>query len=74
MKTLSEREEHRLLHGKDYVSLPDDIADKEKVRWRELETTAHAEGNLRILAGSKGTPQKAPYTPAGTAKNGHKIV
>lgn len=67
MKTLTEREEDRLLHGKEYVSLPDDITEKERVRWRELEKTAHAEPNLEVLETekSRGEPDTVPYHPAG---------
>ncbi|KAH3868326.1 hypothetical protein DPMN_031469 [Dreissena polymorpha] len=63
--TLSEREENRLLHGKQYASLPDDISEKDKVRWRELEKTAHAQSNLEILERHKGQPDTVPYQPAG---------
>ncbi|WAR04868.1 CG031-like protein [Mya arenaria] len=65
MKTLSEREEHRLLNGKEYASFPDDIAEKEKERWRELEKVAHADPNLKHLSDSKGIPERVPYIPAG---------
>lgn len=65
MKTLSEREEDRLLKGKEYASLPDGIAQKEAERWRELEKTAHADLNIETLARSKSEPDKVPYTPAG---------
>lgn len=65
MKTLTEKEEDRLLCGKDYVSLPDNIEEMERIRWRELEKKAHADPNLEILEGSKGVPDTVPYHPAG---------
>jgi hypothetical protein len=65
MMTLSEREEDRLLHGKDYASFPDDIKEKDAIRWRELEKNAHADPNLETLAGAKTIPDKVPYVPAG---------
>lgn len=65
MKTLSEKEEHRLLSGKRYVSLPDGIDEKNATRWRELEQTAHADPNIEILARNKSLPDSVPYKPAG---------
>ncbi|XP_045209471.2 uncharacterized protein LOC123561284 [Mercenaria mercenaria] len=65
MKTLSEREEQRLLHGKEYASLPDDIFKKDAERWRELEHTAHPDPNIETLSKFKSEPDKVPYTPAG---------
>lgn len=65
MMTEHEREEDRLWNGKEYVSLPDDIDEKEKIRWRELEKTAHPDPNLDLLAASKGIPYEVPFKPAG---------
>lgn len=64
-KTLSEVEEDRLLKGKQYVSLPDGIEDKEAERWRELETFSHADPNLKLLQISKTEPDSVPFHPAG---------
>ena len=65
MQMLSEKEEDRLLYGKDYVSRPDDLAEMEKMRWRELEKNAHAEPNIETLVGCRGVPDTVPYHPAG---------
>ncbi|GFR88677.1 hypothetical protein ElyMa_004258600 [Elysia marginata] len=48
--TLTEREEDRLLYGKDYVNLPADPNDPLKdMRWQELDRSTRAEPNLERL-------------------------
>lgn len=48
--TLTEREEDRLLNGKDYVNLPSDPNDPMKdMRWQELDRSTRAEPNLERL-------------------------
>ena len=68
MQTLSEREEQRLLQGKDYVNLPELTPEEEAERWKELQNKAHQDPNLEVLEVSKdlkGSPDAVPFFPAG---------
>ena len=67
MQTLSEREEQRLLSGKDYVNLPALTPEEEEERWKEIQNEAHQDPNLERVdvAKAKGSPDDVPFYPAG---------
>ena len=67
MQTLSEREEQRLLSGKDYVNLPTLTPEEEEERWKELQNEAHQDPNLERVdtAKAKDFPDNVPFHPAG---------
>ena len=44
--TMSEIEEDRLLNGREYINLPENVTEN---RWKEMEDTAQAETNLDLL-------------------------
>lgn len=76
MQTLSEKEEQRLLEGKEYVNLPSltPEEEEEEERWKEIQSKAHQDPNLGILEvmkAQKGTPDDVPFYPAG-APSGEK--
>ncbi|KAK7483600.1 hypothetical protein BaRGS_00025153, partial [Batillaria attramentaria] len=68
--TLTEREEHRLLNGTEYVNLPDTSSDPSRdVRWRELDLTARAGPALEEIEEMKeqlGEGEGPLYPEAGT--------
>ncbi|GFO00369.1 hypothetical protein PoB_002687400 [Plakobranchus ocellatus] len=57
--TLTEREEDRLLNGKDYVNLPAESNDplKDK-RWQELDRSSRAEPNLERVQTAQAAAQE----------------
>ncbi|XP_076437130.1 uncharacterized protein LOC143276493 [Babylonia areolata] len=69
--TLTEREEHRLLNGTEYVSLPDTSSDPNRdTRWRDLDTTARAGPSLEkveeLKKKAEGEETETPFPQAGT--------
>lgn len=73
MQALSEREEQRLLLGKDYVSLPTLTPEEEDERWKELQNEAHQDPNLERVDNAKAKVFRddVPFHPAG-APSGEK--
>ena len=76
MQTLSEKEEQRLLEGKEYVNLPSltPEEEEEEERWKEIQNKAHQDPNLGILEvmkAQKGTPDDVPFYPAGKYVKGN---
>ena len=68
MQTLSEREEQRLLQGKDYINLPTLTPEEEEERWKELQNRAHQDPNLErvdVAKTQQGSPDDVPFHPAG---------
>ena len=70
MQTLSEREEQRLLQGKEYVNLPELTPEEEEERWKEIQNEAHQNPNIERLEATKaqkGSPDDVPFHPTGNS-------
>ncbi|KAK7092379.1 uncharacterized protein [Littorina saxatilis] len=66
--TLTERVEHRLLYGADYLNLPDTSSDPSRdVRWRDLDTTTRAGLGLEKVEAAKALMDEVdtPYPQTG---------
>ncbi|KAL8564687.1 hypothetical protein ACOMHN_004180 [Nucella lapillus] len=73
--TLTEREEHRLLHGTEYVNLPDTTSDPNcDTRWRDLDTTSRAGPSLEKVEElkKKAAEAETPFPQAGTPSPGEE--
>ena len=62
--TLSEREEHRLWNGKEYVNLPE--GDHSEMQWKKMQTKQTHDAGLATLLGFKG---KFPLTNCGACQD-----
>ena len=65
LKTLSEREEERLLYGNVHRNYPEnsDDEDDDDAEWRRQQRHAHPDGRLQFIRRSKTQVEQPPSAP-----------
>ena len=74
MKTLSEREDERLLYGQEYHSYPENTEEGDgeaevNIEWKRSQRESHAVHGFKTLSAKQrlGQPEEVPYKPQGKA-------
>ena len=67
LRTLTEREEDRLLYGQEYQSYPEgtDTDEEGDEEWKRGQRESHPQHGLRMLSARQGPPDEVPYKPQG---------